>query len=291
MRPLRSAFVCALLGLSAAACTGAVDGAAGSDVAATSGSVGILRVQRTFDADPEVGARHAALGAAFARYHGIAGTDVAQLLGGGAALDTDACTTSVAGGDGLGAPEAEVELLDVGVIDVRLGAAGATLEPRTFPELGSVATGVFYAGDGAIVGPTHDGDIDYVFRAAGSADVAGFEVAITPPGDLAEVRLDGALADLGPTVWRGRGLELTWAAGDVRDRVEIELRAGGDAVVCAARDDGAFRIDALVAQALGVAPDARVVVRRVRVQGFDAQGVDSAWARVSTERAFGVALE
>ncbi len=292
MRPLLSAFVCALTGISVAACTGAVEGAAGADVAATTaGSVGILRVERSLDADPETAARRAALGAAFARYHGIDGADVLQLLGGGASVEPESCIDASSVGEGLAEPEADVELLDVGVIDIRLGASNATLEPRTFPELGSVATGVFYAGDGAFADVAPSRELEYVFRAAGSSEVAPFEVSVAPPGDLADVRVDGAFADVRPSIARSRGLEVAWAAGDPRDRIEIELRAGTEALVCAARDDGAFRIDGALAQAVPGAADARLVVRRVRAQAFDAPGVDSAWVRVSTERTFGVALE
>ena len=72
--------------------------------------------------------------------------------------------------DALASADASVELLDIGVIDVRVGDSEARLVPRTFPELARVAAGFFYAGDAELGVIRADVDA-YTFRAEGSAEL------------------------------------------------------------------------------------------------------------------------
>jgi hypothetical protein len=278
-----------------AACTSPGEAAPAEDVGGAaldsrSGSLGILQVERLGAAPGSLGAPPAQLGAAFARYQGLSGDAVVRLLGGRPSTALDACL--VAGGelDGLASADASVELLDVGAIDVRVGDAEARLVPRTFPELARVAAGFFYAGDASLGAVRADVDA-YTFRAEGSADLPGFEVAVPVPAELVDVRLDGApLTELpngsGTLITRDRDLEVTWEGLDPRDQVEVELVSGGATVVCRARDDGAFRVPASALTPLSVDESARLVLRRVRVQPFDAAGVDVAYVRLASTRVF-----
>lgn len=279
----------ALLG---AGCTSSADDGGAGAIAASAGSLGILQVEQL--GAPVLGTNGvgvsgppAQLGAAFARYHGLSGDAVVGLLGGRASGALDACGAPELGLDSLGAPDATVDLLDVGVIDVRVGEAEARLVPRTFPELARVAAGFFYAGDAALGEVRADLDV-YTFRAEGSRELPGFEVAVPAPGALVEVRVDGELARETERVGlvRDRDVELTWEGLDPRDQVELELVSEGASVLCRARDDGSFRVPAASLASLGPDAGARLVMRRVRVQPFDAAGVDVAYVRVATTRVF-----
>jgi hypothetical protein len=131
--------------------------------------------------------------------------------------------------------------------------------------------------------PDHD---EYRIRAEGSDAVAPFSVVAVAPPVPAGLAVDGQPLDglALPLVERDRELEMLWDAGDPRDRVELQLTAGGQLLECSARDDGAFRIPAHLLAELDADPEARLVVRRVRAQPFDAPGVDVAWVDVVSTR-------
>ncbi len=277
----------ALLG---AGCSSTGEDPTAASFAARAGSLGILQVEQSGAGSISADAPPAQLGAAFARYQGLSGDAVVGLLGGRPAGGLDACGAAGTAPETLGAADASVELLDVGVISVRVRDAEARLVPRTFPELARVAAGFFYAGDAALGTVRADLDV-YTFRAEGSAELPGFEVAVPAPGELLEVRVDGVPVHegaeaAGALITRDHDLELAWEGLDPRDQVEIELVSEGASVICRARDDGGFRVPAAALAPLAADAGARLVMRRVRVQPFDAAGVDAAYVRVASTRVF-----
>ena len=247
-------------------------------------SLGLLQVDRFADGTT------AELGAAFARFRGTDTATVAHLLSGGSDAELDACSLGSGELDALLSSEATVDLLDVGTIDVHVGNAEAHLVPRTFPELARVAAGFFYAGD-ADISDVASGAEEYTFHADASAELPGFEVAVPAPLYPADVRVNGAPLQNGMSLSRARELDVTWEANDPRDHVEIDVMAVAETVSCRSRDDGSFRISAADLAATAGHPRARIVVRRVRVQPFDATGVDVAYVRLAATRAFDVTLE
>lgn len=280
-----------VLALAGVGC-GADPAGAGVSAGLEEGSVGVLHVERLAGELGEPGPT--VLSAAFARYRGLDGPSVLGLLGSGAAASPESCAyvgadDLLGAQDPLGSHAAEVELLDVGTIEVRVADTEARLSPRAFPDLASVIAGVFYAGDAELAVPRADVD-EYAFRAAGSHEVPAFDAVVPAPAETSELRIDGSLGTESLVLSRDGGFDVAWAAGDARDTVEIEVRAHGDVLACAARDDGSFRVDA---ESLAIlAPDAAATlrVRRVRVTPVDVPGLDDAYARVTVTRTLDVEL-
>lgn len=276
----------AALSLSASACTtAAAEDPNAND--ARAGSLGLLQVERVAEGDDA--APMAQLGAAFARYHGTDTHAVARLLGAGDGSELESCALVSDGLDELVATDATVDLLDVGTIDVHVGESDAHLVPRTFPELARVASGFFYAGDTDVTSVSF-GSEEYVFHAQGSAELPGFDVAVPAPLDPVDVRVNGTNLTNALVLGRDRDLDFVWEASDPRDQLELELISEGQTLSCATRDDGAFRVSAADLATLSADAGARLVVRRVRVQPFDAAGVDVAYVRLSSTRVFDVTV-
>ncbi len=266
---------------------GAVSDAPAEGGAALAGSVGLLEIDRRVDDEG------ALLTAAFARYEGLPEQEVITLVSSGARADLDTC--AMVDGD-VGLPlDADVQLVDVGALDVRLEGVGTAtqserLVARTFPDVASVMAGVFYAGEAQLPLPRADRDA-YVVRASGGADIGAFTVAVAAPPEVAVL----VYGDEEGRVARDRSLDFSWVPGDVarggvQDVVELELASRGGTIVCTAADDGAFRIEPAMLSRLAVDQDAELVVRRVRVRAFDAAGLDSAFARIAITRTERVAI-
>lgn len=262
------------------------DGRAEAGGAPLVGSVGVLEIDRRVDDEG------ALLTAAFARYQGMAEQDVVTLVASGARADLDSC--AIVEGDVRLPLDADVELVDVGALDVHLDNAGTTsvssrLVARTFPDVASVMAGVFYAGEAQLPLPIADRDA-YVVHASGGRDVGSFRVVIAAPAEVAVL----VYGDEDGHVARDRPLDFSWIPGSSQggapDVVELELASRGGTIVCTAADDGAFRIEASMLSHLAVDQDADLVVRRVRVRAFDADGLDSAFARVAITRTERVAI-
>ncbi len=254
--------------------------------AALEGTVGVLEIDRRVEDEG------ALLTAAFARYHGLAEQDVVTLVSSGARAELDACT--MVDGDVRLPLDADVELVDVGALDVRLEDAGivsgsSRLVARTFPDVASVMAGVFYAGEAALPLPRADRDA-YVVHASGGRDVGTFRVTVAAPAEVAVL----VYGDEDGTVARDRSLDFSWVPGGAQagaqDVIELEVASRGGTIVCTAADDGAFRIEPAMLSRLVVDQDAELVVRRVRVRAFDAEGLDSAFARVAITRSEHVAI-
>jgi len=266
-----------------AACTAAPDDGVGAHTEAQTGSLGILAIER---ASGGTETSPASLGAAFARYQGVDGETVARFLGAGSESASESCVLRTNDADALVASNASVELLDVGAISVRAGGTVSRLPPRAFPELARVAGGFFYADEAVVPAAASDGG-EYVFSTEGSTDVASFEVVAPGPPDVADVRVDGALPD---GVVRSQGTEVTWAASDPRDELEIEVQTTTGTLVCRANDDGAFHISASALTSVGADADARLVVRRIRTTPFDAPGLDEAYVRIASSSQYALVV-
>jgi hypothetical protein len=265
----------------AAGCTAAPedDGVA---MGPLSGSFGVIQIERGGTPGlSELSGRRAVLNAFFARYRGMEGEHALELLGvARPGPQTDEC--EIVGGPPVTWPDSQaaVELLDAGRLEVRVAGSRAELRSRTFPELGTLVAGSFYAEDADLAEARADVD-EYRVVATGGGRMEAFEAVLVGPPAPSGVVIDGFLASERPVVDRDRTLELLWDAGDPRDRLDIQLLAGGQILECIVRDTGVVRIpDHLVAE-LEPDDDARLILKRVRVQGFDAPGLDVAWADVT----------
>ena len=289
MTPFARALAASALAAASVGCAGVEAGPAASALA--EGSIGVLEVERTEGVE---GPAPSALSAAFARYRGLGADEVLGLVGHRLASPVAGCVFT---GEGESAVrgEGEVELLDVGHIRVRVAGDEAVLSPRAFPDLASVMAGVFYAGDATL--PALGGRADeLVLAATGSADVPAFDATVPGPAALASLRVvsgDEALASALDRVHLSRdaGLVASWAAGDPDDRVELEVRSHGDVLRCAARDEGAIRVDADALAPLAPDADAVLVVRRVRITALDVAGIDDAFARIASTRVLAARLD
>jgi hypothetical protein len=262
-----------------AACNLSATEDAGTEFDVRSGSLGLLSVERFVDVDSQSLPRLVA-GAKVARYRGLQGDALLGLLG---ALPRELETCRVeAGLNSLALePEAHVELLSVGDISVRLGESVTTLSPRLFPPLASTAAGLFYAGDAEIVAPRAEND-EYVLSAPGEAGMGSFEMVAGAPSELSGLSAEGLRIEGRLAITREHAVTLTWEPEDPRDRIEIELYAGGSVLSCAGRDDGHFVVSSEALAAIDADDDASMVVRRVRVLPLDISGIDSAYARIAT---------
>lgn len=268
------------------ACTSGGDGSASAAASlASTGSFGVVQVERQGSKGmPELSEPRAVLNAVFARYSGLEGQDALQLLGvAQRGPETDECALLGAKDPLYPGPDAQVELLDVGKIDVRVAGSDAQLTPRMFPELGSLVSGVFYAEDAELAQTRADVD-EYHIVASGGARVAPFEVVGVGPPAPAGVVVGGFSAKDKPTVVRSRALEIVWDPGDPRDRIDLQLASGSQAIACVAHDDGLLQVPADLMAQLDPDTTARLVMKRVRVQPFDAPGIDVAWADLISTR-------
>lgn len=282
--PRRSVFAAVWVS-TLAACAPTIEGA--SDPQGRPAALGVLQIEREagVTSSESTSPDRSVLGAAFARYRGLDERDVARLLGVDLHRTPEACTLIEPGFDALESPEAEVELLDVGTLEVTLGSERARLVARTFPELARVAAGFFYAGEASLGAPTPEVD-EYLFHTDGSPDVAPMDVAVLAPTELSDVRVDGTVPASSVFIDRRSPLVVSWTRGDERDVIELELRTLSGTLSCTSHDDGLLRVEANELSQLGASSAASFVIRRVRVQPFAVAGVDEAVARLSSVRSY-----
>jgi hypothetical protein len=265
--------------LAVAACTTSGSEDAGAEIDVQSGSLGLVSVERFVDGEslPRLIA-----GAKIARYRGIPGDALLELLG---AAPRELETCKLEGGlNGLAVgPEARVQLVPVGDISIRLGDSVTTLTPRVFPALASTASGYFYAGDTEIVVPRAELD-EYLISARGETGLGAFEMVAAAPGELAGLGFDGTRVEANPAFVRGHDLSLSWEPEDPRDSIELEIYTGGSVLSCACRDDGQFTLGAEELASLESDEHASLVVRRVRILPIELSGIQTAYARIATTR-------
>ena len=268
------------------------------------GSFALLQVERTrFDgALPGERFEHFEIGARVARFSGLEREAAATLLGTEElsepeALDECSAATPVLPGEELVGDQlehSEIELVDVGVIDVRAGDRSLTLEPQSFPGLLSLLQGAIY-GTSDAGGAAWDPGTEWTFSARGTTGVGAFEIMAEAPGELVVQRIgadDPALVP--PTIERGADLPVRWEAGSRDDVVRIELgwsQLGTEMrIACAAVDDGAFVVPAWLLRQLpdpALVASPRVAVRRERRRAFGASGLDEGILLVSQTDTFG----
>jgi hypothetical protein len=277
---------------------GADLGASSASLRTGSGSLAFVRLERTsslprgtarLDGHADEGSPRLVANAKVARYSGIDGSAVLKLLGADV-RDNESCSLISRLDDFSLAPEARVELLSVGDIALRVGELSQTLSPRLFPDLATTASGWFYAGnaDLPLGGPELE---EYVLSAQGEHGVGRFETSIAAPGEVQALELAGLSLEREGVLVRAVDAELSWEPEDLRNRVEIEVHAGGSVLSCVARDDGRFVLPQSKLASLEADTDASLVVRRVTVIAADMQGIESAYVRVAATRTLPLLLQ
>ncbi|MDH5491990.1 MAG: hypothetical protein OEY14_08550 [Myxococcales bacterium] len=258
-------------------------GAAGSEDAATEGVervVAAVEVQLFAQAPLEQAEVRVRAGAIFARHRGIEGPQVLRLLGVGSGLELTECALLGAEPEEAPAEAALIELLDAGTVHLIVGGEAFELLPRSFPAMGSLVAGVVYAADRDAL-RFEDEARPISIEAEGSDALGRFEALSMPPEPVLSLHLDGRPAARWPIALRGEALALRWDASNPADALAIELRAGGQTLLCRSADLGAFDLPGELLGALPADPDARLRVSRERLEITEIAGVDAAWIRVA----------
>lgn len=272
-----------LLGLAAmCGCSSSGSEDAGAEIPSGASSLALVRLERLAESEAEPPAMVA--NAKVARYSGVDTGSVLKLLGADL-RDGESCTVASRLGDFSMAPDARVELLSVGEISLRAGERAHTLSPRLFPDLASTASGWFYGAKAELPLGRLESE-DYVLSAQGEHGVGRFEVSLTAPNEVAGMELSGASLERAAVLGRGGDAELTWDPDDLRDRLELEVYAGGSVLSCSLQDDGQFVIPHTKLASLEPDAHASMVVRRVRVTETEMQGISTAYVRFATTRTF-----
>ncbi|MBI2897221.1 MAG: hypothetical protein HYY06_26930 [Deltaproteobacteria bacterium] len=255
------------------------------------GSFAVLLVERArFDGElPSSRYEHFEMSGRVARFSGIERERVAAILGIDGLdepVELDSCDapTALSLADDVAVEEmgrAEIDLVDVGPIDVRAGSRSLRLEPQSFPGLLDVLSGAVYGADER-EGIEWSSGADYSFLAGGALDIGSFEAVGSAPDELVVLRVGGDDPTLGTAaIERQLDLLLRWEPGDQRDTLRVDLtwsQLGTEMrLECNAIDDGAFVIPASVLRqvpegAFAVSP--RVTMHRVRRRSFAAPGLD-----------------
>jgi hypothetical protein len=274
-------FACAAL----AGCTSSGSEDAGAE-GPGSASLAMLRLERFQQGDQD---GRLVANAKIARFTGLDGSSVLKLLG-VEPREGEGCTVG-SRLDGFPLPpEARLELLSIGDISLRAGERVQTLSPRLFPDLASTASGWFYASGAEL--EAVDGGVEredyYALSASGEQGIGHFELALSAPGAVTGLKLDGKDPT---TLARSADVQLSWDPEDMRDQVELEIYAGSSVLSCAAGDDGQFTLPAAKLALLDADPQASIVVRRVLAVSTDMQGVESAVVRFATTRTATLAVQ
>jgi hypothetical protein len=268
-----------------AACTSAGSEDAGAE--SGPGSLALLSVERSGDGPGEPSRLTAA--AKIARFRGIDADGLLKLLGADA-RELETCGAAGALEDGAMSPNAQVDLLSVGSLDVRVGSTHHALAPRLFPALATTAAGFFYAGSTELADAS-SGSEEFALSARGEAGLGRFEIAGVTPSEVRGLALAGVLVDAGAVLTARGGAELTWEPESGSDRIEIEIFSAGSSLSCAVRDDGQFRITAAQLAALEADESASLVARRVRIVPIEMTGVESAYVRVAATRSLSLQVK
>jgi hypothetical protein len=221
------------------------------------------------------------VGARFMRYSGIANGALSEVLGLVSAPQTLGCSVRDTGGSSAEPPpRAQIQLLDVGRIEVQTERDGILLEPRRLPDLFHVVSGVVYAGEGAFTGNL------WRFRADGSgaSRVPAFELSARGPDVVTNVVVGQQSATQAEAI---NGLALPEGAFVVRwsraerpepsDRVMVEFVSPTTAtVVCVADDNVGFvEVSAALRERMN-ARDTVLVVHRLRSRNFALASMEQA---------------
>jgi hypothetical protein len=272
VRPI--AFSILGVAVAAVACTGSGYEAQseGDSPARITGMLFVERVEGGSAPGVQVGAR-------FLRIVGVSDDALSDLVGTPALPRVGACVEHGTASDAA-APDplrAEVRLLDVGPINVQTDGRLLSMQPRRFPDLWNVVSGVLYGAEGDLPLGT------WRFSAQGSAgaEVGGFDVTAQAPESLAGVRVGDLTLPMPagmvmPFAHRA-SLPVRWQRGAAEDRIAIVFEGNGS-MVCGARDEGAFDLDGPAYDRAReiVGNGGTVSVHRMRSRPFATQGLDAA---------------
>jgi len=240
----------------------------------SSTATAVIVVERT--AGPGDTVRGDAVTARFVRVSGGAVDDAALRMAGVAADIPPVGTCSTPSDDAPAVLGRAVELLDVGPVTLSSqateGASKSTvLVPRLIPDPAGVVSGVVYSSRSAdVFSPSSR----VTLRSNGGTDLAeGFNVTVTAPHDVADVRVTPMPA----------GLDVTWDAteADPHDLVYVDVLSPAPRVVlrCTSTDTGRL----LVPQIPGI-DEGQIAVHRLHKEGFRAKGIEPGEVRFDVAR-------
>jgi hypothetical protein len=172
-----------------------------------------------------------------------------------------------------------VELVDVGEVTLRTGAASVALAQRAFPDVGDVVSGVVYTSrDDKSDLPVGTG---YSVETTGSARVPGLRAQLDAPVAPAPVAIGGVELS-GPAgrleLSSSEPLALTWEAGASasRDRIVVDIATdAGKRLRCAFDDRGGATIAANYLSPFE-GSEVEISVHRHRHERVTANGIDGA---------------
>ncbi len=242
----------------------------GSDPSTTreSTATAVIVVERTSGPGDAVATRGDAVVARFVRVsQGVVDDPALRIAG--VAADLPAPGTCFVPDESAALPSSAysqgrvVELLDVGQLTVSSqldGSAAKTtlLSPRSMPDPAGVVSGIFYSSRSAdVFAPGSRVSL----RSSGADLVEGFNVAVTAPREVNDVRVTSNAA----------GIDVAWDAADAdpHDLVYVDVLSPAPQVVlrCTASDSGRVLLPTQ-------AEEGQVAVHRVHRESFKAKGIE-----------------
>lgn len=181
--------------------------------------------------------------------------DALELLGlGWPRVTSGACTLTASEPQSSAAP-VRVDLRDLSPVTLFLEGAPLNLEPRAFPDVAGLVSGVVFVAPSDLNAPLN---AKTVSLQTGSLTMNGFELPDLP----SPLRLIDAASTDGTFVVDSKGVDLVAAPARSNDRVVVEImRAGVVRARCGVDASGRLRIDSM---ALGGVGDATLVIRTQR---------------------------
>jgi hypothetical protein len=168
---------------------------------------------------------------------------------------------------------ARLDLLDVGDITLRVtaveqAAIDIPLAPRAFPDIGDLASGVFYTSPDASRDLPAPGS--YAMSGTGALALDAFVIEVSAPSAPQNVRVESARAGVGPSngrVAHGDDLTLTWDRvlphdGGAQRLVYIDV-SGTSAYRCAFADEGAATLPGAIVDAEDIDGSVTVAIHRL----------------------------
>jgi hypothetical protein len=158
-----------------------------------------------------------------------------------------------------------VELVDVGDLSLRAASSDRTwqLNPRAFPDIGDLVSGVFYTqpDTGAGTDPDLPMPGSYVITGTGATAVDAFSFSVDAPSMPSNVRVGEDPAKGSIAV--GRDIPVEWDADDARSIVYVDVH-GAHAYRCTFHDTGAAIVPSDVLSREDSGQSVVVAVHRVR---------------------------
>lgn len=259
--------------MTAAACTGSgyEPQAEGDAPARATGMLFVERVEGGGSPGVQVGAR-------FLRMVGVSDEALPDLVGTPVVPPAGRCIERGTAGDAAPDPlRAEVRLLDVGTIRVQAEGAQLSMDPRRFPDLWNVVSGVLYGAEADL--PL--GTWRFTAQGAQGLGIGAFDVSAQAPETLAQVRVGEAslptTGNLALTLARRGVLPIRWLRTVSDDRISVVFEGNG-MMACGARDEGSLDLDGAMADRAReiIGTGGTISVHRMRSRPFSTQGLDAA---------------